>query len=128
MTVTFELLRSVLVSNGLVTAFAFVGVTVWLSYLVSDKLTRGRVHGSAIAILIGLALAYAGGVATGGDRGLADIEVLAGVGILGGAMIRDLAIVATAFGVDLAGIAPVAEHGINDSAHPATWIYQNIAE
>jgi malonate transporter MadM subunit len=100
-TVTFELLRSVLVSNGLVTAFAFVGVTVWLSYLVSDKLTRGRVHGSAIAILIGLALAYAGGVATGGDRGLADIEILAGVGLLGGAMIRDLAIVATAFGVDL---------------------------
>lgn len=32
------------------------------------------------------------------------------------------------FGVDLAGTAPVAEHGINDSAHPATWIYQNIAE
>jgi malonate transporter MadM subunit len=100
-TVTFELLRSVLVSNGLVTAFAFVGVTVWLSYVVSDKLTRGRVHGSAIAILIGLALAYAGGVATGGDRGLADIEILAGVGLLGGAMIRDLAIIATAFGVDL---------------------------
>jgi malonate transporter MadM subunit len=102
--VAFDLLRSVLVSNGLVTAFAFVGVTVWLSYLVSDKLTRGRVHGSAIAILIGLALAYAGGVATGGDRGLADIEILAGVGLLGGAMIRDLAIIATAFGVDLSEI------------------------
>jgi malonate transporter MadM subunit len=100
-TVTFELLRSVLVSNGLVTAFAFVGITVWLSYVISDRLTRGRVHGSAIAILIGLALAYAGGVATGGARGLADIEILAGVGLLGGAMIRDLAIIATAFGVDL---------------------------
>jgi malonate transporter MadM subunit len=100
-TVALESLRSVLLSNGLVAAFAFVGITVWLSYLISEKLTRGRVHGSAIAILIGLALAYAAGVATGGDRGLADIEILAGVGLLGGAMIRDFAIIATAFGVDL---------------------------
>ena len=101
MTEPLELLRSALVRHGLVTAFAFVGIVVWLSYLVSDRLTRGRVHGSAIAILVGLALAWAGGVATGGERGLADIEILAGVGLLGGAMIRDLAIVATAFGVDL---------------------------
>ena len=104
MTVVVESLRSVLLSNGLVVAFAFVGITVWLSYFVSDRLTRGRVHGSAVAILIGLVLAYAGGVATGGDRGLADIEVLAGVGLLGGAMIRDLAIIATAFGVHLSEI------------------------
>jgi malonate transporter MadM subunit len=96
-----ELLRPVLVRHGLVTAFAFVGVVVWLSYLVSNRLTRGRVHGSAIAILVGLALAWVGGLATGGDRGIADLEILAGVGLMGGAMIRDLAIVATAFGVDL---------------------------
>jgi malonate transporter MadM subunit len=96
-----ELLRSVLVRHGLVTAFAFVGVVVWLSYRVSDRLTRGRLHGSAIAIFVALVLAWLGGVHTGGDRGIADIEVLAGVGLLGGAMIRDLAIVATAFGVDL---------------------------
>jgi malonate transporter MadM subunit len=97
-------LLSVLVRHGLVTAFAFVGLTVWVSYRVSERLTRGRVHGSAIAILIGLALAGVGGVVTGGRRGLADIEVFAGVGLLGGAMIRDLAIVATAFGVDLSEI------------------------
>jgi malonate transporter MadM subunit len=96
-----DLLRSVLVRHGLVTAFAFVGVVVWLSYLVSSRLTRGRVHGSAIAILVGLALAWVGGLTTGGDRGIADLEILAGVGLMGGAMIRDLAIVATAFGVDL---------------------------
>ena len=42
---TVDLLRSVLVRHGLVTAFAFVGLVVWLSYLVSDRLTRGRVHG-----------------------------------------------------------------------------------
>ena len=96
-----HLLSGVLARNGLVTAFAFVGLTVWLSYFLSENLTRGRVHGSALAILIGLVLAYVGGVVTGGDHGLADFEVLAGVGLLGGAMLRDLAIVATAFGVDL---------------------------
>jgi malonate transporter MadM subunit len=99
-----DLLGGVLARNGLITAFAFVGITVWVSYLISDRLTRGRVHGSALAILIGLGLAYAGGIATGGNRGVADIEVLAGVGFLGGAMLRDLAIVATAFGVDLGEI------------------------
>jgi len=99
MTVVLDLLGTVLIRNGLVTAFAFVGVTVWLSYLVSNRLTGGRLHGSAIAILVGLLLAYVGGVVTGGDQGLADIEILAGVGLLGGAMLRDFAIIATAFGV-----------------------------
>ncbi len=101
MTNPLDLLADVLVRNGLVTAFAFVGITVWLSYFVSDKLTRGRIHGSAIAILVGLGLAYLGGVVTGGSQGLADIPVLAGVGIMGGAMLRDFAIVATAFGVSI---------------------------
>jgi malonate transporter MadM subunit len=40
-------------------------------------------------------------VATGGKNGLADIPMLAGLGLLGGAMIRDFAIVATAFEVDV---------------------------
>ena len=101
MTHVVDLLGDVLVKNGLVTAFAFVGVTVWVSYRLSDKLTGGRLHGSAIAIMAGLALAYVGGAVTGGDQGLADIGVFAGVGILGGAMLRDLAIIATAFGVQL---------------------------
>ena len=101
MTNPLDLLADVLVRNGLVTAFAFVGITVWLSYFVSDKLTRGRIHGSAIAILVGLGLAYLGGLVTGGSQGLADIPVLAGVGIMGGAMLRDFAIVATAFGVSI---------------------------
>ena len=94
-----DLLTGVLIRNGLVTAFAFIGLVIWLSYLASARLTGGRVHGSAIAILAGLALAWWGGVVTGGERGVADIPVLAGVGIMGGAMLRDFAIVATAFGV-----------------------------
>lgn len=96
-----ELLLSVLTRNALITAFLFVGIVVWVSYLVSDKLTRGHVHGSAIAIAVGLVLAYVGGSVSGGDQGLADIAVFTGVGVMGGAMFRDFAIVATAFGADI---------------------------
>ena len=97
----WQAIEAVLTKYSLVTAFAIVGIIVWLSYAASKRLTRGLMHGSAIAILIGLLLAYVGGVATGGERGIADIECLAGIGLMGGAMLRDFAIVATAFGVRL---------------------------
>jgi malonate transporter MadM subunit len=94
-----ETLESVLIKYSLVTAFAIIAIIIWVSYAISQRITNGRMHGSAIAILIGLLLAYFGGVATGGTKGIADIECLAGIGLMGGAMLRDLAIVATAFGV-----------------------------
>lgn len=94
-------LEGVLIKYSLVTAFAIVGAMVWLSYVASERLTRGRIHGSAIAIFAGLVLAWIGGMNTGGKKGIADIEVLSGIGLMGGAMLRDLAIVATAFGVRL---------------------------
>jgi malonate transporter MadM subunit len=99
MTQLLEAAEAVLIKYSLVTAFALVGAIVWSSYAVSHHLTRGRLHGSAIAILVGLLLAWRGGYVTGGERGLADIELFSGVGLLGGAMFRDFAIVATAFGV-----------------------------
>ena len=99
MTEAIESLHSILTKYSLVTAFAVIGCTVWVSYSMSERLTRGRLHGSAIAILLGLVLAWFGGIRTGGEKGIADIEVLSGIGVMGGAMLRDLAIVATAFGV-----------------------------
>lgn len=93
-------LVSVLDANQLIVAFALIGVIMWLSYWLTDTLTGGRIHGSAIAIVIGLVLAWVGGAQTGGNRGIADVELFAGIGLLGGAMFRDFAIVATAFGVD----------------------------
>jgi len=97
-------LVSVLQKNALLTAFAVVGVLVWISYQISSRLTRGHVHGSAIAILFGLLLAYVGGRMTSGSQGVADFSLLAGVGVMGGAMFRDFAIVATAFGADLGAL------------------------
>lgn len=96
-----ETIASALSKNGIITAFAFVGLVVWCSYWLSDKLTKGHIHGSAVAITAGLVMAYFGGLATGGNKGLADIQVLTGVGIVGGAMFRDFAIVATAFGANI---------------------------
>lgn len=94
-------IEAVLVEYSLVTAFAVVGIVVWFSYGVLKRVAGGRMHGSAIAILIGLLLAYLAGMATDGKKGIADVPCLAGVGLMGGAMLRDLAIVATAFGVRL---------------------------
>ncbi len=96
-----ETISRVLQVNALLTAFAFVGLVMWLSAALSKYLTMGRLHGSAIAIMIGLALALWGGMVTGGKGGLADIPMLSGIGLMGGAMLRDFAIVATAFEVDV---------------------------
>lgn len=99
-----DLLEAVLGKNGIITGFVFVGVVMWLSYWMSGALTRGRIHGSAIAIALGLALAWVSGGITGGSKGVADFSFLSGVGLLGGAMFRDFAIIATAYGADLDAI------------------------
>jgi malonate transporter MadM subunit len=96
-----HMIQHVFIEQTLVAAFAVIGAVMWLSLVISKRFTAGRVHGSAIAILIGLALAYVGGLMTGGQKGLADVPVFAGIGLMGGAMLRDFAIVATAFEVDV---------------------------
>lgn len=107
-----DLIKNVFVNNGLITAFVVVGLTMWFAYFISDKLTKGRIHGSAIAIVIGLVLAYFGGVATGGSKGIADVSVLAGMGFLGGSMLRDFAIVATSFGANFDEIKKAGFRGV----------------
>ena len=107
-----EAIEAVLAKYSLVTALATIGAVVWVSYFLSNTLTRGRIHGSAIAIALGLSLAVVGGYTTGGEKGLADIPMFAGIGILGGAMLRDLAIVATAFGVRLSEFRQTGVSGV----------------
>ncbi|KAB2336662.1 malonate transporter subunit MadM [Cytobacillus depressus] len=107
-----EILGNVLKNNGLILAFAIVGVTMYLSYFISDKLTKGRLHGSAIAIILGLVLAYIGGVVTGGEKGLADVSLFTGIGLMGGGMLRDFAIVSTAFGANFSEIKKAGLTGV----------------
>lgn len=107
-----DVFTSVLEDNGLVFAFAVVGALMLVSGWMSKTLTKGRLQGSAIAIILGLALAYAGGVATGGEKGIGDIAVFSGLAILGGSMLRDFAIVATAYGVELSEIRKAGLAGV----------------
>lgn len=94
------ILEKTLIENNLIVALALVGVIVFFSGQISRRLTFGRIHGSAIAVVIGLVLAYIGGLlSNGGEKGLADLSYFSGIGLLGGAMLRDFAIVATAFEV-----------------------------
>ncbi len=107
-----EIIQTVFVRNNLIVAFAVVGVTIWFSYFMADKLTKGCIHGSAIAIALGLLAAYFGGRATGGSTGLADVTLLGGIGLMGGGMMRDFAIVATAFGVHLSELKKAGVVGV----------------
>ena len=107
-----EIIETVFVRNSLIVAFAAVGVVMWVSYFLADKLTNGRIHGSAIAIALGLLAAYFGGVATGGNTGVADVALLGGIGLMGGGMMRDFAIVATAFGVHLSELKKAGMAGV----------------
>ncbi|MEX2469884.1 MAG: malonate transporter subunit MadM [Pseudohongiellaceae bacterium] len=107
-----DILETVFVRNNLIVAFVVVGVTIWISYLLANRLTNGRIHGSAIAIALGLLAAYFGGVATGGSNGVADLALLGGIGLMGGGMLRDFAIVATAFGVQLSELKKAGLAGV----------------
>lgn len=107
-----DILPQVLVKNGLLTGFALVGLMMALSYWLSARFTRGKLHGSAIAIMLGLLLAYVSGIFSGGEKGVSDLPLLSGMGILGGAMIRDCAITATAFGVRLHEIGQAGLSGV----------------
>ena len=97
--------------KGLVFSFMLIGVITLITYKLSG-FTKGKVHGSAIAIFAGLVLAYIGGITTGGSKGLASIPMFAGVGMMGGGMFRDFAIVSTAFGADLREIKKCGMVGV----------------
>lgn len=97
-----EFVTTLLRKYDLITALVCVGLLTVISEWVAGKLTRGRVHGSAVAIALGLFLAWLGGDSSGGKRGLADVPLLGGLAMLGGEMLRDAAIVSTAFGVQVA--------------------------
>lgn len=92
---------ALLEKNALITAFVVVALILAFSNWLAARLFRGQIHGSAIAITLGLILAYWGGLTAGGSKGLADVSLFSGLGVLGGAMFRDFAIVATAFGAEM---------------------------
>jgi malonate transporter MadM subunit len=96
-----EILNKFLEKNSLILAFLMVGLIMYFSGIISEKLTNKKLPSAAIAIIIGLVLAYVGGVYSGGEKGISDIKIFNGFGTLGGSMFRDFAIISTAFGASL---------------------------
>ena len=64
-------LVAILEKNGFVFAFLVVGVIMYASYWVSKKITNHKIPGAAIAISVGLVIAY-----FGGEKGLASIRLV----------------------------------------------------
>ena len=102
-----EVIEKIVSGNGLIFAFLFVGIVMFLSFWISKNLIRNKIPGVAIAIIIGLLLA-----ALGNKKGIADIPLFSGMAILGGSMLRDFSVVATAMGADLNKIKQAGPAGI----------------
>lgn len=107
-----EYISNLLVKNGLIFAFLVTGIIMFLASVISEKIFNKKIPGSAIAIMAGLLIAYIGGKITGGEKGIADVKIFSGFGILGGAMFRDFAIVATAMGANFKEIKKTGMVGI----------------
>jgi malonate transporter MadM subunit len=82
--------------NGLVLSFLAVGFIMLVTQFVSQKILRDKIPGVALAIALGLILA-----SFGGKTGIADIPLFSGMALLGGTMLRDFAIVSTAYGASM---------------------------
>jgi len=107
-----EMIIKIFTKNGLVMSFMVIGIVMYVSGLLS-KMTNKRIAGSAIAIIIGLVLAYIGGTISGkGAGGLGAIPIFSGLAVMGGSMLRDYCIVSTAFGARLSEIKKAGAAGI----------------
>ncbi|NBI06526.1 malonate transporter subunit MadM [Senegalia massiliensis] len=106
-----DIINTLFTSYDLVAALGIVALIMVISYGFADMIGQRRM-GSAIAIVVGLVLAYIAGKYTGGEKGLADVSLFTGVGLLGGGMLRDYAIISTAYGIDLKNIKKAGLPGI----------------
>tara|TARA_B100001093_G_scaffold509794_1_gene574506 strand:+ start:16078 stop:16821 length:744 start_codon:yes stop_codon:yes gene_type:complete len=102
-----EVIDQLLVKNGLIFAFLLVGLLIYFSYAISKHLFNGRIPGVAIAVLSALVLAF-----FGGEKGIADYPIFAGLAILGSSMFRDFTVVATAMGAQLSKIKAAGAAGV----------------
>lgn len=106
-----DILTTIFSKYALVGAFGAVALIMLFSYGLANMVGQKRM-GSAIAIVIALALAFVSGKITGGTHGLADVTYFSGFALLGGSMLRDYAIVSTAFGVKIENLKKAGLPGV----------------
>ena len=102
-----EVLENLVVKNGLVVAFLFVGLAMYVAHWLSKTFTNKKVPGVALAIAAALVFAY-----FGGEKGIADYPLFSGMALLGGSMMRDFSIVATAMGASFEELRKTGLAGI----------------
>jgi malonate transporter MadM subunit len=101
-----------LINNGFIVALLTTGFIILASTWISTFLTRKKIPAAAIAICIGLLLAYVGGLITNGKKGIADITIFSGFTLLGGSMFRDFTIVSTAMGARFSEVKKAGLPGV----------------
>lgn len=106
-----NIITEIFSKNGLVAAVLYVTAVMLIAHFIA-KVTKQKNMTSAIAITMGLILAYIVGKVTGGDKGVSDFEMLSGVALLGGGMFRDFSIISTAYGADLKNIKKAGLPGV----------------
>ena len=111
MKISGEIIMNIFTSYDLVAAFIVVALTMYASYALAKSIKQERM-GSAIAIIFALVIAFIGGKVSGGTKGIADISMFSGMGVLGGAMFRDYAIISTGYGADLSNLKKAGIPGI----------------
>lgn len=95
-----DILVNLFKQYSLVGAFLVTAIIIMVSNYLTGKIGQKRMA-SAFAIILGLTLAYFAGRVTNGKKGIADIAMFSGFGLLGGGMLRDYTIISTAYGVKL---------------------------
>ena len=106
-----EIVIKIFTKYALVGSIGVVALIMLFSYWLAGIMGQKRM-GSAIAIVIALVCAYFSGKYTGGKGGVSDITYFTGFSLLGGSMLRDYAIVSTAFGVKLENLKKAGLPGI----------------
>lgn len=108
-----DMLKELFATNGLITAFLSVGLCAVFSGFISKNLFKGRIHSSAIAIMLALIFAgIAGAFTDGGSGGISDVYIFSGMSVLGGSMLRDFTIISTANGASLSEFKKCGKVGI----------------
>jgi malonate transporter MadM subunit len=102
-----DVLENLVIKNGFVIAFMFVGIAMYIAHWLSKTFTNKKIPGVALAILAALIFAY-----FGGDKGIANYPLFGGMALLGGSMMRDFSIVATAMGASFEELRKTGLAGI----------------
>lgn len=107
-----DLLLTFFEKHALVVAFFVTGMIMLVANVFSAKVINKKIPGSALAIMIGLVLAYIGGTISNGTKGIADLPFLSGFKEFGGSVFRDFAITSTAVGASLVLMKKAGKAGI----------------